>query len=243
MDTNVRHDLAPTGTLRAAINLGNPVLAQKDAAGGDPRGVSVALARALAERLRVPIALVTFDAAGKVVDAMDGGGLDIAFLAIDPIRAAGLAFTDPYVLIEGTYAVRRGGTLRTIADVDRPGVRVAVARGSAYDLFLTRALRCATLVRESNGPQAMAMFVGDGLEVLAGVRQPLDAFAREHPDLEVMPERFMAIEQAMAIPRARAGPLPFLRTFLDEARRGGLIERALADSGQDPRIAAPPKPA
>src|SRR4051794_621686 len=144
-------ELAPSGTLRAAINFGNTVLAQKDPATGEPRGVSTELARELARRLGVPIEFVAFDAAGKVFDAIKAKTWDVAFLAIDPVRAAEIDFTGPYVVIEGAYAVPQDSPLRTVADVDRAGVRVAVARASAYELYLTRALKHATLVRESSG--------------------------------------------------------------------------------------------
>src|SRR5881275_1710930 len=149
---NVVKELAPNGKLRAAINFGNIVLAQKDPATGEPRGVSSELARELAKRLAVPIEFVPFDAAGKVVDALANGVWDIAFLAIDPVRGAGIDFTAPYVLIEGAYVVPADSGLKTVEDVDRDGVRVAVARASAYDLYLTRALKHAKLVREANGP-------------------------------------------------------------------------------------------
>src|SRR6478672_13235196 len=156
---NVVAELAPTGKLRAAINFGNIVLAQKDPATGEPRGVSAELARELAKRLSVPIEYVTFDAAGKVFDALKTGAWDVAFLAIDPVRSEGIEFTGPYVVIEGAYLVPSNSPLQTNEDVDRDGVRVAVARGSAYDLYLTRALKRAQLVREQSGPQALDMFL------------------------------------------------------------------------------------
>ena len=156
---NVVKELAPNGKLRAAINFGNIVLAQKDPAGGEPRGVSAELARELAKRLGVPIEYVTFDAAGKVFDALKAGAWDVAFLAIDPVRSEGIEFTGPYVVIEGAYLVPSSSPLQTNEDVDREGVRVAVARGSAYDLYLTRALKRAQLVREQSGPQALDMFL------------------------------------------------------------------------------------
>jgi polar amino acid transport system substrate-binding protein len=184
-------ELAPGGRLRAAINFGNSVLARRHpgnpggGGGGPPRGVSAELARALAGRLGVAIDYVAYDAAGKVVDALKAGAgaWDIAFLAIDPVRAAGIDFTGPYVVIEGTYVVPADSALRTVADVDRPSVRVAVAQGSAYDLYLTRALRHATLVREPSGPEALDRFVRDRLEAAGGVRQPIVAFAATHPGI------------------------------------------------------------
>ena len=133
-------ELAPTGRLRAAINYGNPVLAQRGP-GGEPRGVSVDLARELARRAGVELEVVPFDAAGKVFEAAKSGSWDIAFLAVDPVRAADIAFTSPYVLIEGSYMVRQDSPLRAPGEVDREGVRVAVGRGSAYDLYLTRTLK------------------------------------------------------------------------------------------------------
>jgi polar amino acid transport system substrate-binding protein len=231
--------LAPRGTLRAAINLGNPVLAQRDAASGALRGVSVDLARELARRLRVPLELVPYDGAGRVVDALGADAWDVAFLAIDPKRAAGIAFTRPYAFIEGTYLVPAGSPLRNVEDVDREGVRVAVGRGSAYDLFLTRALRRAALVRAETSAGALDLFLADHLEVAAGVRQPLVAFARAHAGLRVMDGRFMAIEQAMGTPRGREAGARGLDAFVADAIASGLVARALAASGQGDVTVAP----
>jgi polar amino acid transport system substrate-binding protein len=144
--SDVVKDLAPSGKLRVAINFGNIVLAQKNAA-GEPAGITIDLARELGRRLGVPIELAAFDAAGKVFDALKAGALDIVFLAIEPVRAAEIAFTAPYVIIEGVYMVPRDSALKTVTEVDRAGVRVAVNKGSAYDLFLTRTLKHAELVR------------------------------------------------------------------------------------------------
>src|SRR5499427_6951471 len=211
-------ELAPTGRLRVAINFGNSVLAQQDPSGGPPRGVSAELARELARRLGVGIGYVAFDAAGKVFEALKAGLWDIAFLAIDPVRAAGIDFTAPYVVIEGTYLVPKDSALRTVVDVDREGVRVAVAQGSAYDLYLTRTLKHAKLVRQPSGPEALEMFVRDRLEVAAGVRQPIVAFAQAHPDTRLIPGRFMAIEQAMGTVKGRAAGVAHLRSFIEEMK-------------------------
>jgi polar amino acid transport system substrate-binding protein len=220
-------DLAPSGKLRAAINFGNPVLAQKDAASGEPRGVSVDLARELGRRLGVPVELVTFDAAGKVFDALKSGAWDIAFLAIDPARAAEISFSAPYVVIEGTYAVPQASPLRTIEDVDREGVRVAVGNKSAYDLYLTRTLKRAQIVRAPTSPGAVELFVKHRLEAVAGVRQPLVEFARSNPGVRVIEGHFMKIEQAMGTPRGREAGARYLRAFVDEMKSSGFVAARL----------------
>ncbi len=233
-------ELAPTGPLRVAINFGNSVLAQKDPATGEPRGVSSALARELAGRLGVPIAFVTFDAAGKVTEAGKTGAWDICFLAIDPVRAARILFTAPYVVIEGIYVVPKNSALNSVEDVDHDGIRAAVAQGSAYDLYLTRALKHAQLVRRPSGPECLEMFVADKLEAAAGVRQPIAAFARSRSDMRLIPGRFMAIEQAMGTLKGREASLPFLRKFIEEMKASGFVARELAASGQGEAAVAPP---
>jgi polar amino acid transport system substrate-binding protein len=233
-------DLAPTGKLRAAINYGNPVLAQRDAASGDLRGVSVDLARELAGRLRVEVALVPFDAAGKVFEAATAGAWDIAFLAVDPVRAADIAFTAPYVLIEGTYMVPQDSRPRAVEDVDREGVRVAVGKGSAYDLYLTRALKKAELVRTATSAAAMELFVRERLEAAAGVKQPLVEFAKTNPNVRVLEGRFMAIEQAMGTPRGRDAGLAYLNAFIEEMKAGGFVAEALTRHKQPDAVLAPP---
>ena len=237
-----RLDLAPTGKLRAAINFGNPVLAQKDPATGEPRGVSVDLARELGRRLGVPVELVTFDAAGKVFDTLKTGAWDIAFLAIDPARAAEMAFTAPYVVIEGTYLVPADSPLHTIEDVDRDGVRVAVGNKSAYDLYLTRTLKRAQLVRMPTSPAAIDVFLKDKLEAAAGVKQPLLQFAKTNPNVRVMDGRFMVIEQAMGTPKGREAGARYLREFVEEMKVSGFVARGLKRSGQGDATIAPKAP-
>ncbi len=224
--------IAPSGHLRAAINFGNPVLAQKDPQTGAPRGVSVDLARELGRRLGVPVDFVTFDAAGKVFDALRTDAWDVAFLAVDPVRANEITFTAPYVVIEGTYLVPDGSPLHAIEDVDRAGVRVAVARGSAYDLYLTRALQHAQLVRAGTDVEAMDTFLRDGLEAGAGVKQAIAAFAGKHPGMRVLPGRFMIIEQAVGVPKAHDAGAAYVRAFVEEMKASGFVAKALAASGQ-----------
>ena len=239
-DANVARVLAPGGALRAAINFGNPVLAQRDPDGAEPQGVSAALARELARRLGVPLAFVTFDGAGKVTDALREDAWDVAFLAVDPVRAGTIAFSPPYVIIEGTYLVPRDSAFSSVDDVDRDGVRIAVARGSAYDLHLTRTVERAQLVRYGSGEESLAAFAAGGLDAAGGVRQPLAAFARTHPGVRVLDGRFMTIEQAVAIPKTRAAAAPFVRSFVEEMKRSGFVARALAASGQHDAVVAPP---
>jgi polar amino acid transport system substrate-binding protein len=234
--------LAPSGTLRVAINFGNPVLAQPDPATGAPRGVSAELTSELGRRLGLPIRFVTYDSAGKVTDAGRQGAWDLCFLAIDPVRAQGILFTAPYVVIEGTYLVPEASPLRAVEDVDRPGLRVAVGRGSAYDLYLTRALRHAELVRAPSSPEAIEVFRRDRLDAAAGVKQPLAQYARAHPDTRVIPGRFMVIEQAVGTPQGRDAALPWLRAFVEEMKASGFVARALAESGQADAEVAPASP-
>jgi polar amino acid transport system substrate-binding protein len=234
--------IAPSGHLRAAINYGNPVLAQKDPQTGEPRGVSAELARELGRRLNLPVDFIPYESAGKVTDALQSGAWDVAFLAIDPVRSAGITYTAPYVLIEGAYLVPDASSIRTNDDVDRAGVRVSVGRGSAYDLFLTRALKNAQLVRVTTSADAMDAFLRDHLDVAAGVKQPITAFAAAHPGLRVLPGRFMVIEQAVGIPKSHDAAIPFMHAFVEEMKASGFVARALAASGQSDATVAPASP-
>ena len=237
----VLKDLAPTGKLRAAINLGNSLLAQTDAATGQPKGITPDLARELGRRLGVPVELITYNAAGKVFDAASTGAWDIAFVAIEPVRAAVIEFSAPYVIIEGTYMVPKDSSLKAIADVDRPGVRIAVGLKSAYDLYLTRTIKNATVVRApAGGGKAMIdMFVNDKLEVAAGVKQPLVAYAKDHPEVRVMDGHFMEIQQAMGTPKGRTAGADYLRAFVEEMKASGFVAEALKRSGQSAAVAPP----
>jgi len=238
---DVLKDLAPTGKLRAAINLGNGVLAQTDAATGKPKGITPDLATELGRRLGVPVELVVYQAAGKVFDAVKDGAWDVSFVAIEPVRAAEIEFSAPYVIIEGTYMVRTDSPLKAIADVDRSGVRIAVGVGSAYDLYLTRTLKSATLVRAAvGGGQAMIeMFVNDKLEAAAGVKQPLVAYASDHPEMRVMDGHFMEIQQAMGTPKGRLAGAAYLRAFVEEMKASGFVADAIKRSNQSAAVAPP----
>lgn len=237
--TNALAELAPSGKLRAAINFGNPILASRDAATGDARGVSVDLARELGKRIGVPVELVTYTAAGKVVDGIKAREWDIAFFAIDPVRAADTDFTAPYVVIEGAYLVPEDSPIRRNEDVDREGMRVVVGRGSAYDLYLTRELKKAVLVRAPTSPAVTDMMVAEKIEVAAGVKQQLQADAKRVPGLRLLDGRFMVINQAMAIPKGRAEGAKYLTRFVEEMKSTGFVAQALMRHGIQGAVVAP----
>jgi polar amino acid transport system substrate-binding protein len=231
---------APTGALRAAINYGNSVLAQKGA-DGTPQGISADLARELARRLNVPLTFVPFEAAGKAFEAASQNAVDVLFVAIEPVRAAEVDFTPPYVLIEGTYLVPGDSPLKVVDDVDKPGIRIAVGRGSAYDLFLTRNLKNATLVRAATGGccAMIDLFREQKLDAVAGVRQPLVEYARTHSDVRVMDGRFQEIRQAMGTPKGRPAAAAYLRGFIAEMKASGFVADALKRSNQPDAQVAP----
>jgi polar amino acid transport system substrate-binding protein len=234
--TEALKDLAPTGTIRASINLGNVVLAQKDEA-GQVKGISVDLARELGRRLNAPVQLIPFDAAGKVFEANKGGTLDVMFLAIEPVRAAEIHFTAPYVIIEGSYLVPKESKLMKNEELDQPGIRIGVNRGSAYDLFLTRTLKQAQLQRSADGLEAL---VTEKLEAAAGVKQALQQFAARRNDVRLIDGRFMEISQAMGTPKGRGeAGAAYLTMFLEEMKRSGFVAEAVKRHNQSVTLAPP----
>jgi len=240
----LQHAFAPTGRLRASINLGNPILANRNASTGEVFGVSVDLARELAQRLGLPLELVVFDAAGKSVEAVTAEQADFGFFAIDPLRGQGIHFTDPYVLIEGSYMVKADSPLQHNEEVDRPGTRVTVGKGSAYDLFLTREIKQATIVRAPTSPTVVDVFIEQGLDVAAGVKQQLEAdqqrFAAQCPGLRLLPGRFMVIQQAMGLPKGRGDEAAaYLRAFVEDMKATGFVAAALARHGIQGASVAP----
>jgi polar amino acid transport system substrate-binding protein len=230
----------PTGRLRASINLGNPILAGRRADTGEVYGVSVDLARGFAQRLGVKLELVVFDTAGKSVDAVTREDADIGFFAIDPKRGEGIHFTAAYVLIEGCYMVRSDSPIAGNEDVDRAGLRVVVGLGSAYDLFLTRDIKAATLERAPSSPAVVDHFIATGAEVAAGVKQQLEADAQRLGGLRLLPGRFMVIQQAMGCPRSRGeAAAAALRAYLEEMKASGFVAQALARHGIEGASVAP----
>jgi polar amino acid transport system substrate-binding protein len=231
--------LAPNGTLRAAINFGNPILAARDV-NGEARGVSVDLARELARRLGVPVELVTYTAAGKVVEGIKAGAWDVGFFAIDPVRAADTDFSAAYLLIEGAYLVPADSAIRRNDEVDREGVRVVVGRGSAYDLYLTRELKQAKLLRAPTSQAVTDMMVAEKIEVAAGVKQQMQADAGRLSGLRLLDGCFMEIRQAMAVPKGRAAGAAYLREFVEEMKASGFIADALRRHGIEGAVVANP---
>jgi polar amino acid transport system substrate-binding protein len=221
-------ELAPTGKLRAAINYGNPVLASRDPQTGEARGVSVDLSRELARRLGVPLEIVTYTAAGRVVEAVTTGAWDVGYVAIDPQRGRDMIQSPAYVVIEGSYLVPADSPIRSNADVDREGNRIVVGKGSAYDLFLTREIKRAMLVRAPTSPQVVDVMLRDKLEVSAGVKQQLEADAKRVSGVRMLVGRFMTINQAMAVPKGREAGARYVRDFIEEMKATGFVAQALA---------------
>ncbi|MDO5624662.1 MAG: ABC transporter substrate-binding protein [Pseudomonadota bacterium] len=229
----------PTGVLRASINLGNPILAGRNAA-GEPAGVSIDLARALAERLGVACELVVFDTAKASVDAVRASQADVGFFAIDPLRGEGIRFTAPYVLIEGAYLVRQDSPLKGNAEVDAPGRRVMVGQGSAYDLFLSRELKHAAIERAASSPAVVPTFIEQHADVAAGVKQQLEADAARLGGLRLLPGRFMVIQQAMGTPAGRGDAAQAaLAAFVEDMKASGFVADALRRHGIQGAAVAP----
>lgn len=240
LSADIVRAFAPTGRLRASINTGNPILAAPDAQAG-AKGVSVDLARGFAQRLGVQLDLVVFDTAGKSVDAVAAEQADIGFFAIDPKRGEAIRFTAPYVLIEGCYAVREASPLKAMEEVDRAGTRVVVGKGSAYDLFLTRELKEAALLRAPSSPAVVEFFLEQGAEVAAGVKQQLEADAARLGGMRLLPGHFMVIRQAMGCPKARGeAAAAALAAYVEDMKRSGFVAEALQRHGIQGAAVAPP---
>lgn len=224
--------LAKEGRLRAAINIGNAALAQRSDRTGDIGGVSPSLAKELARRIGSELELVVYSSAGQIIQAADFNEWDIAFLASDPGRVDRLAFSLPYVIIEATYLVRSGSGLRAIEHIDQPGNRVCVTQNAAYDHVLTRQLKNAEIVRAPTPAETLDLFLREGFEAAAGIRQPLRTFAASQKGLEVLPGHFAVIEQAIAVAASRQSCTTALNDFVREMLASGFVREALEASGQ-----------
>ena len=221
-------ELAPSGRLRVGLNYGNFLLVLKDAPGGEPRGVAPDLGRELARRIGVPVQFVKFDSAGKLADGVRSGMWDVAFLGNEPQRANEIAFSSAYLEIPVTYLVPAGSPLHKLADVDREGVRIAVADKSAYHLFLMRNLKHAELIAADGIDASGKLFVEEKLEALAGLKPRLLADARKLPGSRVLEGQLTAVQQSIGTPRSRDAAARYLREFAEDVKRSGFVAEAIA---------------
>jgi len=228
MSQEVVSQLAPTGVLRAGINLSNFLLVTGRSAAGDPEGVSPDMAGEIATRLGVPIKDVPYKTPGELADAADTGAWDIGLIGAEPQRAAKIAFTAAYCEIEATYLVPEGSHLKAIADVDQAGVRIAVTGRSAYGLWLDRNIKNATLVRSDTLDSAYDQFVREKLDALAGLRPRLLSDVKKLPGARILDGQFTAVQQAIGTARQNAAGAAFLRSFVEEAKASGLVARLIA---------------
>ena len=241
MSQSVVAELAPHGVLRAGINMSNFLLVTGKSASGDPEGVSPDMARAIAERLGVPVKYVPFAKPGELADAVGDDVWDIGLIGAEPARAEKIAFTPAYVEIEATYLVPAGSPLRTIADVDKPGVRIAVTARSAYDLWLERNIRHAELVRSDSLASATEKFVRDKLDALAGLRPGLLGDIEKIPGARILDGQFTAVQQAVGTARTNAAGAKFLRDFVEEAKASGLVGRLIEKHKVVGRLSVAPR--
>jgi polar amino acid transport system substrate-binding protein len=240
MANDAAAELAPNGVLRAAINMGNFLLVSGRDENGDPVGVAPDIARAIAERLGVGVSYVPFARPNALADAADAGIWDIGLIGAEPARAAKIAFTAAYAEIEATYLVPAGSPLATIADVDRPGVRIAVLAGSAYDLWLERNIERATLVRADSAAGASQLFADGAADTLAGLRPGFAGDLERNPGARVLDGRFTAVQQAVGVRRCNVAGAAFLSAFVEEAKASGLVQRLIDKHGRTGRLAVAP---
>lgn len=238
VDAKVVRELAPTGVLRAGVNLSNPLLVTGKAANGDPQGVSPSMSKAIADALGVPVTYVTYNSPGELADAL--ADWDIGLIAIEPARAETIHFAPAYVEIEATYLVPPGSPLTSIEKVDAPGVRIAVSARSAYDLYLTRTLKHAELVRAPGLAAACDLFLAEKLDALAGLRPALLDDSKRLSGSTILPGQFTAVQQAIGTNPKNAAGAAFLRSFIEEAKRSGLVARLIAEHGVTGRLSVAP---
>jgi polar amino acid transport system substrate-binding protein len=236
----VRADLVPTGTLRAGINYGNFILATKDRATGESRGVAVDLTNELGRRLGVPVQIVAYDSVAVMGDAAPTGVWDIAFLGSEREREAIMGFTAAYLEIDATYLVPGTSPLRTAADVDRAGIRVAAPARANYELYLRRSLRHAELVSVQGGEAAFDLLATGKVDALAGLTQALLAFAPRLPGSRLLEGRFMGVQQSIAVPKGKDAGLAFLKRVVEDAKASGLVAGAIERTGAKGVSVAPP---
>jgi polar amino acid transport system substrate-binding protein len=230
MSSHLHSDLAPNGKIRAGINFGNALLANRDADGA-PRGIAVDLAQELARRVGVPLEIVSYTTAGKMANGAKAGAWDVAFLANDPDRATDIIFTAPYLEIYTTYLVPAASPLRTSTDADREGIRIAVSAKSAYDLFLTRELKHARLVRAAGVDASVDLFFAEGLDALAGLKPLLIDLAEKHPGMRVLDGHFTVVQQAVGVPTGRDAAARYVAEFVANIKVSGLVDTLIKKNG------------
>lgn len=226
-----RAELAPTGTLRVALFLGNPILVSKDPSSHELRGMAIILGKALAERAGVPFTPIEYATIPKLIEDMKAGAWDIAFIAFDPARGAILDYTPAYMVVDNTYLVAPGFPIRTITDADQPGIRIAVARGAAPALFLERNLKNAQLVPAESESAAFELVKEGKAHAYAQNRYMLLGLAERLPGSRVLDDRFVAIQQAIALPKGRPAALAYVREFVEQAKASGAVLRAIETAG------------
>ena len=231
MPANAKSELAPAGKLRVGVNLGNFLLVNKDPASGELRGVVPDLAQELGRRLGAQVELIGYPGAGQVADAAKTGAWDVGFIGAEPQRAEEIAFTPAYLEIPATYLVPAGSPIGSLAEVDRPGIRTAVAGRSAYDLFLSRSLKHAQLLRAEGIPASYDLFVAQKLDVLSGLLPRLTSDLTRLPGARILEGKFTAIQQAIGTPKARAAGAAWLLEFVAEIKTSGLVARAIERHG------------
>jgi polar amino acid transport system substrate-binding protein len=222
-----RAELAPTGTLRVALNMSNVLLTATDLATGEPCGVAADLGRELGMRLGVPVALLPYPNPGALADAAPNGVWDVGFIGAEPQRAQAIDFTAAYVEIEATYLVPPGSPLQAIAEVDRPGIRIAVPERSAFELYLTRSLQHAQLVRVHGADNAFQHFVTERLDALAGLRPRLVTDQDKLPGSRLLAGNFTAVQQAAGTPKGRPAGVQYLRDFIEDIKTTGLVAQTI----------------
>jgi len=220
----------PTGTLRVGINLGNPLLANEDTSTKQIRGVTIDIANEIGQRIKLPVQLIPFKTAAATVDGIKGGDIDLVFVAIDPVRGADISYTPAYIQIEGAYMVKATSSLKSNEEVDVAGTEIVVGKGSAYDLYLTREIKHATLLRTDSSQTVVDDFMADRGNVAAGVKQQLESDAKRYKDLRMLPGRFMVIHQAIGVPKARGGfenTTAYLSDVIAQLKQSGFIANSM----------------
>jgi polar amino acid transport system substrate-binding protein len=235
-----RTELAPAGKLRVGINHSNFLLVNPGSPHGAPKGIAPDLALELGRRLGVPVELVSFQGAGKTADAIRDAEVDAGFIAAEPERASVIEFSSAYVELPATYLVPAGSPLRTLADVDRPGVRIAVSGRSAYDLYLSRTLKRAEVVRTESIPASVKLFVEQKLDALAGLKPGLLEEVKKIPGARLLEGHFTAVQQSIGVPKKRAAAVRLLRAFVEDVKRSGLVAQLIEKHGVKGVNVAPP---